>query len=199
MNLPSGNPLQQELTKKIPLREPLTPSLSNPTKPAVTRGIRRRWAVVLATGLGAGYLPIMPGTYGSALGVALYLGLAAFARTTPHPFATLLAASLILVGATIGVVALALPSFSSKDPQTIVLDEVAGQLLTLLALPVGLASWTAVVVGFLLFRALDTMKPYPIWKMGHWRGAWGVVADDLGAGVVGAALLAGSSYWLSWP
>ena len=166
-------------------------------------GTQRRWAVWLATGFGVGYLPVMPGTYGSTLGVALYGGLAAFAQTTPYPFLILSSVSLILIGLSIWVVALALPSFSSEDPQNIVLDEVVGQLLTLLALPL-VPNWTpsfwmAVVAGFVLFRMLDAIKPYPIWKLGHWHGAWGVVADDLGAGLVGAALLAGSTYWFGWP
>ena len=80
--------------------------------------------------------------------------------------------SLRLIGASICVVALALPSSSSEDPPNIVLDEVAGQLLTHLALPL-VPKWApffglAVFAGFVLFQMLDTMKPYWIWKLGHW-------------------------------
>ncbi|MBI3896635.1 MAG: phosphatidylglycerophosphatase A [Acidobacteria bacterium] len=182
----------------------MTHSPTNPTNvPTVLLRTRRRWAVWLATGFGVGYLPVMPGTYGSALGVAIYASLIPLVASTPYPFPILCLGSLILTAASIWVVALALPSFSSDDPQNIVLDEVAGQVLTLLALPLvpnwTLSYWMAVAAGFVLFRILDAVKPYPIWKLGHWRGAWGVVADDLGAGLVGAAMLAGSTYWFGWP
>ena len=137
----------------------------------------------------------MPGTYGSVLGVALYLGLAVLARTMSYPEVFLFGVAVAVAGVSILIVSIALKSFSAEDPQVIVLDEVAGQLLALLPLPLAAprtgSYWGAVAGGFLLFRALDAIKPYPIWKLGHLKGAWGVVADDLGAGVVAAALLAG--------
>ena len=150
----------------------------------------------LATGCGAGYLPFMPGTYGSALGVLLYLGLAALAKTTPYPHVFLGAAALAVTALSIWIAALALRSFYEPDPQVIVLDEVAGQVLALLPLPLvtplaPTSYWIAVGIGFLLFRALDALKPYPIWKLERLEGFWGVMADDLGAGLIAAALLAG--------
>ena len=153
-----------------------------------------RWAVWLATGLGAGYLPVMPGTYGSALGVLLYLGLAALARTTSHPRWFLGGAALAVCGISIWVVSIALRSFRELDPPVIVLDEVAGQVLALLPLPLAALAptsyWLAVGAGFLLFRALDAIKPYPIWKLERLEGAWGVMADDLAAGLIAAIFLA---------
>jgi len=156
---------------------------------------KSRWAVWLATGCGAGYLPFMPGTYGSALGVLLYLGLAELARTTAYPAGALAAAAVVVTGLSIWVAALALRSFCEPDPQVIVLDEVAGQVLALLPLPLTTplaprSYWIAVGIGFLLFRALDALKPYPIWKAERLHGVWGVMGDDLAAGLITAALLA---------
>jgi phosphatidylglycerophosphatase A len=135
----------------------------------------------------------MPGTYGSAQGAVLYLVLAAVAdRLSYHPW-LLTAAVLLLVVLSLFIIATALPHFSSDDPSAIVLDEVAGQALTLLPLAFLPARsgilWIAVAAGFVLFRTLDTLKPYPIWKLGHLKGAWGVLADDLGAALVAALLL----------
>ena len=162
--------------------------LPNPSKAAP------RWVVWLATGLGAGYLPVMPGTYGSALGVLFYLGLASLARTTAYPGWVLGGAVVAACGISIGVVSVALRSFREQDPQVIVLDEVAGQALALLPLPLTVTTpasyWGAVAGGFLLFRAFDAIKPYPIWKLERLGGAWGVMADDLAAGLIAAVLLA---------
>lgn len=154
-----------------------------------------RWAVWLATGLGVGYLPVMPGTYGSALGVLLYFALAALARTSENPVWVLGAGTAAVVGLSFWVVAMALRGFREHDPQVIVLDEVAGQMVALFPLPLeGPATtfyWVSVAAGFLFFRALDAIKPFPIWKLERLAGCWGVMADDVAAGLVAAALLAG--------
>ncbi len=153
-----------------------------------------RWAVWLATGFGAGYLPVMPGTYGSALGVLLYLGLAALARMTLHPGWVLGAGTVAVIVLSVCVVAIALRGFREHDPQVIVLDEVAGQMLALVPLPLAapatLSYWLAVAAGFLFFRALDAIKPFPIWKVERLPGVWGVMGDDLAASLLAAALLA---------
>jgi len=169
--------------------------------PLPARPAAPRWAVWLATGLGAGYLPVMPGTYGSAEGVILYVALAALLRSVPNGLWLLCAAVLLLTVQSLWIISRALPHFSSDDPSAIVLDEVAGQALTLLgAAFLGrdpLSEWLALAVGFFLFRAFDAIKPYPIWKLGHLRGAWGVLADDLGAAIAAAlALFAGGQ--LGW-
>ncbi len=154
----------------------------------------------MATGCGAGYLPVMPGTYGSAEGVVLFLALAAATVPLRHGFWLLSGAVVLLAILSLWVIAKALPHFPSDDPPAIVLDEVAGQSLTLLVLPLlppaaGMP-WLAVAAGFFLFRIFDTLKPYPIWKLGHFKGALGVLADDLGAGVVAAAVLYALAHWV---
>ena len=121
------------------------------------------------------------------------MGLNALAASTPYPRLIVWSATLAIAALSIVITARALRFFREEDPQVIVVDEVAGQSLTLLPLAgvshTASSYWLAVLVGFLLFRALDAIKPYPIWKLGHLKGAWGVVADDLAAGVVAAALL----------
>lgn len=153
-----------------------------------------RWSIRIATGLGAGYLPVMPGTYGSAQGVVLYMGLAALARTTEYPVWVLVAGMIAVVALSLWVVAVALPGFREQDPQVIVLDEVAGQMIALAPLPLEASAtswyWISVAAGFLFFRALDAIKPFPIRKLEQLPGAWGVVGDDLAAGLIAAALLA---------
>jgi phosphatidylglycerophosphatase A len=154
----------------------------------------------MATGFGAGYLPVMPGTYGSAEGVVLFLALGAVTVPGYQGFRLLVAAVVLLAAASLWVIAKALPNFSSEDPPAIVLDEVAGQALTLLVVPLLPSAagvpWLAVGAGFFLFRIFDTLKPYPIWKLGHFKGALGVLADDLGAGAAAAAVLYALGRWV---
>jgi phosphatidylglycerophosphatase A len=135
----------------------------------------------------------MPGTYGSVLGVGLYLAFAHSASAFPHPRIALGVAAVVLTLLSVWVVSVALRGFNAKDPQEIVLDEVVGQFVTLAPLPVIPAKassyWIAIAIGFILFRALDAAKPYPIWKLERLHGAWGVVLDDIGAGILGAFML----------
>jgi phosphatidylglycerophosphatase A len=137
----------------------------------------------------------MPGTYGSAEGLLLYLGLAWALRGSPHGVWILAAAMLLLTALSCWIIHCALPRFSSDDPPAIVLDEVAGQGLTLLGIALARMdlswSWLSIAAGFVLFRAFDALKPYPIWKLGHWKGALGVLADDVGAAIAAGMVLYG--------
>lgn len=152
-----------------------------------------RWAVWLSTGLGAGYLPKMPGTYGAVEGVALFLALRAWLGAAEAGMAIVLVCL-----ASVWITALAMPHFTSSDPQVIVIDEVAGQAVTLAALllwPTGAAqAWYHVLAGFILFRVFDITKPLFIRSLDRLHGAFGVVADDIGAGVVGGAILLAWGY-----
>jgi phosphatidylglycerophosphatase A len=75
-----------------------------------------------------------------------------------------------------------------KDPQVVVVDEVAGLLVTML--PMRQVSWLAVGIGFLLFRTLDIIKPWPVRRFEALPGGWGIVMDDVVAGVFGAGVMA---------
>jgi phosphatidylglycerophosphatase A len=79
-------------------------------------------------------------------------------------------------------------AWGTEDNQHIVIDEVAGYLVTVI--PVDRSSWAPLAVGFVLFRVLDSVKPPPIrWLDEHLPGGWGVVLDDVAAGVMGAGAL----------
>src|SRR5262249_52576860 len=106
---------------------------ASPPKPSPSRSAPR-WAVAVATGFGAGFLPIMPGTYGSVEGAAVYVILARLFSGNPHAAWYLLASVVALTLFSHFSIALALPHFSSDDPSAVVVDEIAGQAITLLAL-----------------------------------------------------------------
>lgn len=73
-----------------------------------------------------------------------------------------------------------------KDPQFVVIDEVAGQLITLIAVPV---SWKSVLLGFILFRGFDIVKPPPVRQLEHLPEGIGIVLDDVGAGLYALVIM----------
>ena len=130
-------------------------------------------ALACATALGAGYAPIAPGTFGSAVGLLLWWVLPA----------SLLAQSLaILVVFAVGCWSgtEAEHHFGRSDPGQVVIDEVAGMLVTLYLVPVG---WGGALLAFLLFRLSDIVKPYPANRLEGLPGGVGIMADDVMAGV----------------
>ena len=145
----------------------------------------------IITGAGTGYLPVAPGTWGSAAVCGVFL-LAAWGSGGKWHCAggTMLA---IAVLATVGCVALgrfAEQAFGKKDPSRCTLDEWAGQAVALLVIPTTHPSWSAwlgwlVAAGaaFLAFRLFDILKPFPARRLEKLPFGWGIVADDLVAGV----------------
>jgi phosphatidylglycerophosphatase A len=154
-----------------------------PIQAPAPHGFTRALALAVATGAGSGYAPFAPGTAGSAVGVLLFwplasLGVPLFAATV---------AGAIALG--IWAADAAERIYGRQDDGRIVIDEVAGQLLTLLPLvPAGQArSWPWLVTGFVAFRVLDVWKPGPVrWLQDNLRGGAGVVMDDVLAGAFGA-------------
>jgi len=143
------------------------------------------WVTVVATFFGAGRLRPGPGTWGSLAAVVLWWLIAA-----PLPAATQIPAILLLIAA---VIAIGIPAATleargcgKKDPQHVVIDEVAGQLVTLIACPI---LWKPLLCGFILFRAFDIVKPPPIRSLEKLPEGTGIVVDDLGAGVYGLVVL----------
>ncbi len=155
-------------------------------------GFSRGLALFVATGAGSGYAPVASGTFGSAVGVLLYLPLAGL---PPLVFGATLVG---ITGLGIWAADEAERFFDRKDDGRIVIDEVAGQLITLapllvLAPPGDLRSPFWLVTGFVLFRLLDIWKPGPAgWAERNLRGGAGVVLDDVIAGLIGAAVMAGA-------
>ena len=128
----------------------------------------KRLGLTVATVGGVGYAPLAPGTCGSAVGLLVWW---------------LLPASVIVQGLAIAVIFvvgswggnIAERHFGRTDPGQVVIDEVMGMLITLFLNPVG---WIGALVGFLLFRVFDVIKPYPANRLEQLHGGVGVMADD---------------------
>ena len=130
-------------------------------------------ALALATSGGVGYIPFAPGTFGSLAGLLLWWLLPG---TLPIQLTVIVA--IFILGSWSGSVAER--HFASTDPGPVVIDEVLGMLVTLFLNPVG---WGGAILGFLLFRASDIIKPYPANKLEQLHGGVGVMADDLMAAI----------------
>lgn len=153
---------------------------------------------------GVGYIPLAPGTWGSAVGILIYLlfvkieeNAGAFfipkgwtdAQLTAWIHVVNLFLFLLFCFAGIWAAERATKLFQAKDPQKVVADEVIGQLLVFLFVPFDI-SWKLVLAGFLLFRLFDIWKPYPIGLLENLPAGIGVCADDILAGVYGGICLA---------
>jgi phosphatidylglycerophosphatase A len=167
------------------------------------RGIWDYFSIVVAT-CGVGYAPIAPGTFGSAVGVIFYLAvvwaesvlglrLSADGWRLEQISSTFFAVNLVLLFfvCLIGIWASTRGTklFQSKDPSKVVVDEVMGQLVVFLFVPVGL-TWSFILAGFLLFRLFDIWKPYPVNLLESLPRGLGICADDLLAGVYAGICLA---------
>ena len=143
------------------------------------------WATLVATFFGVGRGRPGPGTWGSAAIVLLWWLLT---RQIPPQWQPWTAAALALVAIAIGIPAATIVSraAAAKDPQFIVIDEVAGQLLTLIAVP---ASWKCLLAGFILFRGFDMVKPPPVRQLERLPEGTGIVTDDVGAGFYALAVM----------
>lgn len=149
-------------------------------------------ALAVATALGAGYAPSAPGTFGSAVGLLLWWVLPA------SPAVQLSVIVLVFVlGAWSGSVAER--HFGKSDPGHVVIDEVLGVLITMFMNPVG---WGGALVGFLLFRITDIVKPYPANRLEALHGGVGIMADDAMAGVyanLALRLVLVAAHAAGWP
>jgi phosphatidylglycerophosphatase A len=144
-------------------------------------------AIWIATAGGAGYFPIAPGTAGSVVGIAVVVGLAQLRLNRPASIAVLGAASLVLFALGVWAAGKAEDYFGRVDPGQVVIDEVVGQMLTFLLLPH--ATWKWLLGGFLLFRTFDIVKPFPARQAERFPRGWGIMVDDVVAGVYGLAVL----------
>jgi phosphatidylglycerophosphatase A len=151
---------------------------------AVGRG-GPRWATLIATFFGVGRLRPGPGTWASATTVVLW---AAGAHLLPPslrtPFAIVLAALVTLIG--IPAATRVARRSMLKDPQFVVIDEVAGQLTALIAVPL---SWKSLLAGFILFRAFDIIKPPPVRQLEALPEGAGIMLDDVAAGIYALAVV----------
>lgn len=164
-------------------------------------------AFAIGTSLGLGYLPKAPGTWGSVGGVALAAAIAAATRGQPASVILAAEVAVTVLVSLAGVWAgTAVAEFAGvEDPQYVVIDEVSGQMITLV-LGLGLHAWFAgadfaatfassllnwkyLLTGFILFRVFDIWKPFPARQAESLPGGLGIMADDWIAGVFAALLL----------
>ncbi|HEX8707561.1 MAG TPA: phosphatidylglycerophosphatase A [Pyrinomonadaceae bacterium] len=174
--------------------------------PASGRRTPRDYLALAFATWGVGFLPLAPGTWGSVVGVALYLPLrvatvrvlellaARYALT--YELVESLRVSLMLVaifcvsGLGIWAASRSEKLLGRKDPGAVVVDEVAGQLITFLFISLSTRlTWWVLVAGFLLFRLFDIWKPYPIRRLEALESGLGIMADDILAGIYAAATL----------
>jgi phosphatidylglycerophosphatase A len=146
-------------------------------------------ALVIST-CGVGYLPLMPGTYGSLVGVGIFLGLTQLAKGNVL-VAVVLVSIVVVTFAGIWASSRTEELSGRKDPGKVVVDEVAGQLISLFPLTL-FAHWSsiAVIISFILFRFFDIVKPYPARRFEALKGGLGIMCDDLAAGVYAAVITA---------
>lgn len=155
-----------------------------------------RLAYFIGTGAGAGLIPIAPGTFGSIEGVAVFLGLhAAASSLSANGVAGVAACWLLFIGVNVVIFCVGVWASSRvaqllgvTDPGRVVIDEVSGQLISLTPLLFA-PTWLSVLLGFILFRGFDIWKPYPIRKFEQLPRGWGIMTDDVGAGILAAVVL----------
>jgi len=151
--------------------------------------MKYRLAYSLAIWFGCGRFPKMPGTAGTVGAVPFYLLLAQGGPLAVAAGAVIV--TLIGVWAATEVVR----KTGLKDPQIVCIDEAAGVLITLVAAP---NTWKGILASVVLFRIFDQWKPWPARQAEDWREGWGVVMDDVFAGLWGVpfVLLGRALHWL---
>jgi phosphatidylglycerophosphatase A len=144
----------------------------------------RRLGVFIATCAYVGYAPLAPGTWGSAVGLAVYY---AVRRQASIPIELAVIAVVFIIG--LWAATEAEHHFGGIDPGPVVIDEVIGMLMTLALHPVNVFG---AILGFLIFRVLDVVKPWPARRLELLPGGFGVVLYDAMAGIYGNLLLWGA-------
>jgi phosphatidylglycerophosphatase A len=143
--------------------------------------LRENAVMFLATGFYIGNLPFAPGTFGSLIGLPLCFAL------TGISLAPAMLGTLFFILFAVCIADAAEKILKQSDPGCIVIDEIAGMMVTLIGLPFNPIT---VVIGFIIFRILDILKPFPIRNLDkRIPGGLGVVADDVAAGIIANLLL----------
>ena len=182
-------------------------------KPRAARSAKDYLALAIAT-CGVGYLPLAPGTWGSLVGIGVYIlvrgaSMKAFFAAGPGKNFTLLnvyfgvivfelVAALVITLVGIWAASRTERLSGRKDPGKVVIDEVAGQFIALMPVPFLVeAAWWPAILSFVLFRFFDIVKPYPARKLESLHGGLGIMADDVVAGVY-AGLVVAVAIVISW-
>jgi len=143
------------------------------------------WAWAIATFFGAGFGRPGPGTWASLATAALWFGLARFADPVSRPtFAIVTALAVTLIG--IPAATRVARAIGRKDPSQVVIDEVAGQVIAFVYVPL---NWQNVLAALILFRVFDITKPFPIRRLEHLPEGTGIMLDDVAAGIYALAVM----------
>jgi len=144
-----------------------------------------QWATLIATFFGAGRMKPGTGTWGSVATVILWAIFARWIPVSSLTLATIAAAAAVTI---IGIPAATQVARATgiKDPQFVVIDEVAGQLVTLIGAAL---TWQSVLTGLILFRAFDILKPPPVRQLEQLPEGTGIVVDDVAAGLYGLIIM----------
>lgn len=152
--------------------------------------MKNKIIALYATGLGSGYVPFAPGTAGAALAIIIWTLLSLFSPVGINPWLQIALLMLLII---LGVVAAGIMEKDfGKDPARVVIDEIAGIWCSILLIPF---SWEAALGGFILFRIFDIWKPWPVGPMEKIPGGWGIMLDDVVAGLISNGLL---RIYLQW-
>jgi len=167
---------------------------TNPARGNALSRLQNRALLAVATGLGVGLVRVAPGTFGSLWGPPLVWGLQELSDAGLPPILYVVLCVLVWL---LGVQACnaAIAYFDRKDPPWAVIDEIAAFPIVFAATRVTIVS---AVVGFLWFRVFDILKPWPIRRVEYLPRGWGVMADDLFAGLYAAPALWGTMWVLTW-
>jgi phosphatidylglycerophosphatase A len=148
-----------------------------------------RFFLFLATGFGVGYSPVAPGTLGTLVAIPVYY----FLSEIPSPLYEITLIGFFFLSVWISENAEIF--FGKKDDQRIVIDEIIGFLITMLWIP---KTTRFIIIGFILFRFFDILKPIPIRRIERkFKGGFGVVLDDVVAGVYANIILQIASYYFT--
>jgi phosphatidylglycerophosphatase A len=145
-----------------------------------------RIAKAIASFFYVGFIPVIPGTFGSLAGLILY-----FLLQTIPSWPIYLAIVVVVTFAGVWAAGKAEKDSGIVDPSFVVIDEVAGQLITLFLIP---PHWLYVLAGFVLFRFLDIVKPIPARQAERLPHGWGIMSDDVLVGIYGCILMHGGVY-----
>ena len=148
-----------------------------------------RFFLFIATGFGVGYSPVAPGTLGTLVAIPIYY----FLSDIPSPLYEITLIGFFFLS--VWISENAETSFGKKDDQRIVIDEIIGFLITMLWVP---KTVPFIIIGFFLFRFFDILKPFPIRRLEKGlKGGYGVVLDDVAAGVYANIILHIASYYFT--
>ena len=151
----------------------------------------KHFILLLATGFGVGYSPVAPGTLGTLIAILIYY----FLSEIPSPLHEITLSGFFFLS--VWIAQNAETFFGKKDDQRIVIDEIIGFLITMLWVP---KTIRFIIIGFFLFRFFDILKPFPIRRLEkRLKGGFGVVLDDVAAGVYSNIILQIISYFTRSP